>query len=67
MYRYYQTSIKEINGVTIPDEEPDNWLGYRNKDKYYIKSTEMMNEKELDDVKVKECPIETNLLKDQYV
>lgn len=67
MYRYYQTSIKTINGVVLPDNEPDNWLGYRYRDKYYLKSSERIDEEEMDGKSIRDCEVETTLLRDQYV
>lgn len=68
MYRYYETSIKTVNGVTLPDPEPDNWLGYRHNDKYYLKTVDRLeNGKEIDGEDIRKCPIDTELIKDQFV
>jgi len=68
MYRYYETSIKTVNDVTLPDPEPDNWLGYRYKDQYYLKTTNRLeNAKEIDGEDIRKCPIDTGLVKDQFV
>lgn len=70
MYRYYKTSIKTVNSVTLPDPEPDNWLGYRYKDKYYLKTTGRLSQsgaKEIDGDDIKKSRIDTGLIKDQFV
>lgn len=66
MYRYYKTSIQELNGVVLPNPEPDNWLGYRSGDKFFLKTTENIDAEEIDIDSVKNCSVNTELLRDQF-
>ena len=66
MYRYYQTSIQELNGIVLPNPEPENWLGYRDGDKYFLKTTENIDAEEIDIESVKNCSVGTELLRDQF-
>lgn len=67
MYRYYKTSIQEMNDTVIPKPEPDNWLGYRVNGNYFLKTTENVDAEEKDIDEVKECKVNTELLRDQFV
>lgn len=67
MYRYYVTNIQTIDNMVLPDPEPDNWLGYRHKDKYYLKTKEALDKaEEIDREEVRTGPICTEKLKDQF-
>lgn len=66
MYRYYKAQVNEIDGLRKPDPEPDNWLGYEANGYYYVKTKEKIDAIEVEDDEVKDLPVKTSLLLDQF-